>query len=58
MISFQGIHVDSGSALYEGIYYPRRISCAYLDVEAELLQALEQGLFVARHKCFHVRIDV
>lgn len=36
---------------------PPQISLTHLDVETELLQAFEEGFFVARHKCLHVRVD-
>ena len=34
------------------------VSFTHLDVEAELLQAFEEGFFVAWHECLHVRVDV
>lgn len=35
-----------------------RMRLSHLDVEAELLQAFEEGLLVAGHKGLHVRVNV
>ena len=33
------------------------MNLTHLNVETELLQAFEEGFFVARHKRLHVRVD-